>query len=81
MTQGCNGLEGEVATGFLEGLPRWLSGNVLPASVGDGFHPWVRKIPWGRKCQPTPVLFPGQIDSGAWWPPVHRVTKSQWDMT
>ena len=24
------------------------------------FNPWVRKIPWRRKCQPTPVLLPGK---------------------
>ena len=24
-----------------------------------GFNPWVRKIPWRRKWQPTPVFFPG----------------------
>ena len=23
------------------------------------FHPWVRKIPWRRRWQPTPVFFPG----------------------
>ena len=23
------------------------------------FHPWVRKIPWRRKWQPTPVFLPG----------------------
>ena len=23
-----------------------------------GFHPWVGKIPWSRKWQPTPVFFP-----------------------
>ena len=27
--------------------------------------PWVRKIPWRRKCQPTPVLLPGKKIS---WP-------------
>ena len=37
----------------------------LPASVGDGFDPWVRKIPWGRKCQPTPVSLPGKFH-GQW---------------
>ena len=26
----------------------------------DGFHPWVGKIPWRRKWQPTPVLLPGE---------------------
>ena len=25
-----------------------------------GFNPWVRKIPWGRKWQPTPVFLPGK---------------------
>ena len=25
---------------------------------GPGFNPWVRKIPWRRKWQPTPVLLP-----------------------
>ena len=24
------------------------------------FNPWVRKIPWRRKWQPTPVFLPGQ---------------------
>ena len=26
-----------------------------------GFNPWVRKIPWSRKWQPTPVLLPGKF--------------------
>ena len=25
-----------------------------------GFNPWVRKIPWRRKWQPTPVFLPGE---------------------
>ena len=25
-----------------------------------GFDPWVRKIPWRRKWQPSPVLLPGK---------------------
>ena len=29
-------------------------------SAGDGVDPWVRKIPWGRKQQPTPVFLPGK---------------------
>ena len=33
----------------------------LPANVGDmGFEPWVRKTPWRRKWQPTPVFFLGR---------------------
>ena len=26
-----------------------------------GFNPWVRKIPWRRKWQPTPVFLPGKF--------------------
>ena len=26
-----------------------------------GFNPWVGKIPWRRKWQPTPVLLPGKF--------------------
>jgi len=25
-----------------------------------GFDPWVRKTPWRRKRQPTPVFLPGK---------------------
>ena len=34
-----------------------------PASAGDKKHefgPWVRKIPWRRKWQPTPAFLPGE---------------------
>ena len=35
-----------------------------PTNAGDlrcGFHPWMRRIPWRRKWQPTPVFLPGEI--------------------
>ena len=36
----------------------------LPASgrryKRSGFDPWVRKIPWRREWQPTPVFLPGE---------------------
>ena len=35
-----------------------------PASAGDpgivGFDLWAGRIPWSRKCQPTPVFLPGR---------------------
>ena len=40
------------------------------------FNPWVRKIPWRRKWQPTPVFLPGESHRKAWWATVHRVAKS-----
>ena len=33
----------------------------MPANSGDtSLIPGVRKIPWRRKCQPTPVILPGE---------------------
>ena len=33
----------------------------LPVSAGDvGLIPGLGKIPWSRKCQPTPVFLPGK---------------------
>ena len=32
----------------------------LPAVRETGFDPWVRKVPWIRKWQPTPVFVPGK---------------------
>jgi len=36
----------------------------LPSNAGrckrHGFDPWVRKIPWRRKWQPTPVFLTGE---------------------
>ena len=49
--------------------------NNPPANAGDmnhGFDPWVRKIPWRRKWQPTPVFLPGK-------PPQSLVGCSPWD--
>ena len=33
----------------------------LPAVQETGFDPWVGKIPWRRKWQPTPVFLPGEF--------------------
>ena len=42
------------------GLPIWLSGKESTCqcrrSRRRGFDPWVRKIPWKRSRQPTPVF-------------------------
>ena len=43
------------------GLPRWLSGKEFVCQYRRrGFNPWVGKIPWRRKRQPTPVFMPGK---------------------
>ena len=43
------------------GLPWWLSGRESTCQCRrHEFHPWVRKIAWRRKWQPTPVFLPGE---------------------
>ena len=43
------------------GLPRWFSGKESACQCRRcWFHPWVGKIPWTRKWQPTPVFLPGK---------------------
>ena len=48
------------AAGISLGLPIWLSGKESTCqcrrSRRRGFDPWVRKIPWKRSWQPTPVF-------------------------
>ena len=39
-------------------LKFWLLFRIHLPTRRYGFHPWVRKIPWRRKCQPTSVLLP-----------------------
>ena len=39
------------------GFPGGSEVKKLPANAGD----WVRKIPWSRKWQPTPVFLSGKF--------------------
>ena len=44
------------------GLSRWLSGKETTCQCRRSrFNPWVRKIIWRRKWQPTPVFLPGEF--------------------
>ena len=46
------------------GLPGWLSGRIyLPMQEAEEMQvrSLDRKIPWGRKWQPTPVFLPGKF--------------------
>ena len=45
-----------------EAFPGGLVGKESACNVGDlGFDPWVGKIPWKRKWQPTPIFLPGEF--------------------
>ena len=45
-------------------LPSWLSGKEPTCHCRScrrrGFDPWIWKLPWRRKWQPTPVFLPGK---------------------
>ena len=49
---------------MLTWLPRWLSGKESACQCRRlkkcKFNLWVRKIPWKREWQPTPVFLPGE---------------------
>ena len=50
----------------------------LPVMQETGFNPSVRKIPWKRKWQLTPVFLPRKFhDRGAWWAIVHGVCRTK----
>ena len=48
---------------FLKGgLPRWYSGKEFACQCRRcWFNPWVRKIRWRRRWQPTAVFLPGKF--------------------
>ena len=51
------------------GLPWWLSGKECACQCRrHTFNPWIQKIPWRRKWQPTPVFMP-------------RKSHGQWSLT
>ena len=58
-------------------LPWWLRGkSICPQCGRPGFNPWVGKIPWRRKWQPTPVFLPGEFHGqrslAGYSPPGHK---------
>ena len=61
------------------GVPGGAVVKNLPDNVGrckrHGFYPWVGKIPWRRKWQPTPTFLPGESHGqrGAWRGAVHSI--------
>ena len=74
-------------TEWLMGLPWWLRWwRIYLQCRRLGFDPWVRKTPWRREWQFTPVFLPGESHGLAWrippprgagWATVHSVAKSR----
>ena len=63
-------------------LASWLSGKEPTCQCRrHEFNPWIGKIHWRRKWQPTPIFLQGNpMDRGAWRAAVHGVAKAS-DMT
>ena len=51
--------------------------NAICKAGRPGLDPWVRKIPWRREWLPALLFLPEEFHRGAWQATVHRVTKSQ----
>ena len=70
-------------------LPRWLSGEKSAYQYkicrNCGFEPWVRKIPWRRTWQPTPVFLPGksygQNNLSGYSPWGHKESETSWELS
>ena len=64
------------------GSCRWLSIKEYPCWCRRcGFSPWIRRIPWRRKWQPTPVFLPGKFHvqrSLAGYSPWGRWVRHDW---
>ena len=58
-------------------VPQWLSGKESACQCRrHKFNPWVRKIPWRRKWQPTPTFLPGKFHGPRSLATVHGIAKS-----
>ena len=57
-------MDGLLILYFVARLPRGHSGKESACQCKrrrrHGFDPWVGKIPWRRKWQPTPIFLPGE---------------------
>ena len=65
--------------GGWETLPTWCSGKEwcqCRRHRRAEFSPWVGKIPWRRKWQPTSLTWKNPMDRGAWWATIYVVAKS-----
>ena len=64
--------------GYLRGFPDDTNGKE-PDVRDVGFYPWVGKVAWRRKWQPTPVFLPGESHGQRNMAgfKVHRVAKSR----
>ena len=62
------------------GLPWWLRWlRICLQCRRPGFSPWVGKIPWSRKWQPTPVFLPGEFHGQGSLAGYSPLGRKKWD--
>ena len=73
----CREEQGILHSYSVNGFPWWLSSKASSSQNRRcRFSPWVGKIPWRRKWQPTPVFLPGESHGRrSLWTTVHGVAK------
>ena len=50
----------ELGSKLILGIPGGSDDKESVCNTGDGFDPWVGKMPWRREWLPTPVFLPGE---------------------
>ena len=66
----------------VNGLLLQFSGKESTCNAGDaGLNPWVRKIPWRRAWQPTPVFLPGESHGQSRLEVCSPQCRKEWNMT
>ena len=75
----CNSMDHTPPGSFIHGISWWLSGKESTCQCRRyRFNFWVRKLPWRRKWQPSPVFLPGKSHGQrSLVAIVHWVSKSQ----
>ena len=67
------------------GFHKWHSGKQSVCQFrrrrGHGFDPWVGKIPWSRKWQPTPVFLSGEFHRQRSLVGYSSEGHTEWDIT
>ena len=64
-----SGLYFSIVWPTLPGKPTFLVKKICLQCLRPRFDPWVRKVPWRRKWQPSPVSLPGKSHGKAGYSP------------
>ena len=69
------------AKGFPDGSEVKASACICPQCGRARFNPWIGKMPWRRKWQPTPVFLPGESHGWRSLVGYSPLGRKEWDTT